>query len=361
MRSKKFIKYSLIKLSNFLPFAKGNSVFVSILNKDNLTGPGRFLFNLENGLANHVKFERRILKRAKAVLIISSAPHTFFDFCKSKKLKTIVRVDGFSLPMLYDNKVYEHRDTREFTHRRILTNQEIQMSIAKGDFIVYQSRFAKSIADQYLFTRNENFQIIHNGVDTELFKPNEKSGTSPVNIGLHGSLRDIDIVKTGLEAYRLFNLEAPESRLFVIGSMTESVHEFFDVWIKKNPDLSEMVTKTGTVDHNALSSVLGQLDIAIHMTYGDACPNAVLENLASGNPVVCVEWGGASELVQDAGIAIDHPRYGYGIELSMKVSTALVKISKDMKKYASKARKLAVEEYSLKTMVDKYRDIFDKQ
>ena len=47
------IKYFMIKLSYFVFSISKNNIFVSMLNKNNITGPGRFLFNLEEGLKDY--------------------------------------------------------------------------------------------------------------------------------------------------------------------------------------------------------------------------------------------------------------------------------------------------------------------
>ncbi|CAM4054906.1 glycosyltransferase family 4 protein [Gillisia hiemivivida] len=361
MDYKQYLKYLLIQSTYFVPFLSKKTIFVSILNKNNITGPGRFLYNLEKGLLKYKLFlERRLLSKCGSVLIISSAPPSFLNFCKKRKIRTVLRVDGFSLPFLYDNKDHVNREKRIFTPQRIKTNQEMQIGLLKSDFVIYQSYFSKTIADEYLFTRVNEYSIINNGVDTNFFKPVPKKNPGELILGIYGTLRDIDIVRTGLEAFLLYQSKNPETKIHLIGTMTREVECFVDNWVNKNQGIFGKVIITGTVHLERLPSILGELDISLHLTFGDACPNAVLENLSCSNPVICVEWGGASELICDAGISIDQPKYAYDYELVEKVAEGIKIIRENLEHYSNKARDLAVNKYSLEIMVEKYKNVLEK-
>ena len=159
------IKYFIIKLSYFIFSISKKSIFVSMLNRNNITGPGRFLFNLEQGFKQYnLKIERRFLSKCNSALIISSAPAHFYDFCNKKGIKTILRIDGFSLPNLYNNRE-RYQNCRILTYDRIKTNQDMQIGLLKSNYVIFQSHFSKLMSSKYLYNRINNYSIIYNGVN----------------------------------------------------------------------------------------------------------------------------------------------------------------------------------------------------
>lgn len=306
-------------------------------------------------------FERRFLSKCKAFLIISSAPYDFIEFCRRRDICTIVRVDGFSVPLLYDNKEHPNRSFRELSLSRLKSNQEIQLCLAKCDFVIFQSYYSKYLTDNYLYARHDNYTVIYNGVNTEHFKPVKKESTDTnFHIGIYGTLRDTDIVFSGLESFRKLHQTNSNARLSVIGTIRQPVNELIRDWLGHYPEMESCLTITGTLSYEELPPVLGKLDVGLHLTSGDYCPNAVLEHLASGTPVICVEWGGTSELVGDAGVVLEHPKYDYSESLSIKASEALRVIYDDYQHYSQKARRRAIDHFDIKVMAEKYNMVLNR-
>ena len=353
---KQKIKYLWIRLSYFIfPFNCG-SVFVSILNYNNITGPGRFLFNLERGLLiKKIKIERKLLGKCNKALIISSAPNKFYKFCKNKNIKTFLRIDGFSVPDYYNNK-----SLRKFDYDRIITNQNMQLGLLKSDFIIYQSNFSKEMSDKYLYNRNNNYSIIYNGVNTIDFKPDIFSHSDKLKLGVLGSLRDTDIMLLSLESFKKIKLVNKSVELWFIGSTTDKVLDFINVWKKNNIAISNDIKIFGKIEYDELPNILNKIDISLHLTSGDWCPNSVLENLSCGNPIICFNYGGTKELVGDAGVIIKAEPYDYNINNILKIVDAINLINKNLKKYSKLARERAITKFSLDIMIKEYKNVFNK-
>jgi glycosyltransferase involved in cell wall biosynthesis len=97
--------------------------------------------------------------------------------------------------------------------------------------------------------------------------------------------------------------------------------------------------------------------------HNDPCPNAVLEALATGLPVLYSSSGGVPELVgDDAGVGLpveqtfDYPAVPAADDIA-KGMEAILRGSEPMSK---EARKRAVERFSLSHWYSRHEAVFDK-
>jgi glycosyltransferase involved in cell wall biosynthesis len=60
----------------------------------------------------------------------------------------------------------------------------------------------------------------------------------------------------------------------------------------------------GTVDQERMKSVFADSGVMLNLAYFDWCPNAVVEALVSGLPVICTAGHGVSEIVGNSGIIL---------------------------------------------------------
>jgi glycosyltransferase involved in cell wall biosynthesis len=107
-----------------------------------------------------------------------------------------------------------------------------------------------------------------------------------------------------------------------------------------------------------------KLDRGSHVLFAadlhPACPNAVLEAMACGLPVVSFNTGALPELVQgDSGCIVDYG--GDPWELDPPNTEALTKgtmdILQDQARFRSAARDRAEKHFGLERMVDEYLDL----
>ena len=356
---RQFLKYLYVFLSDYWPGKSGRRVFVSMMNRQNLTGPGRFIWNIERGLTPHgVSVERRILGRCPIALVISSAPRAFYRFCRNRGINTVLRVDGFSYPDLYDNKEHPNRDKRDMSPVRMTTNQEIQFGLKASSFVVFQSEFSRTMANRFLYQRSENFEIVYNGVDTEHFVPLQHRANEEPILLVHGTLRDNDIISCALETFRRVTMEQP-ARIRFVGEMRDGVRSVVQAFQGRHEHLADRISYTDKITVDDLPEVIGSADVMLHVTSGDACPNAVLEGMACGLPVVCQSWGGTAELVGPAGIAIDEPPYAYGDEVAQKLASGVLTILPKAAELGAEARQRAVDKFSIAVMTANYARVFD--
>ena len=92
------------------------------------------------------------------------------------------------------------------------------------------------------------------------------------------------------------------------------------------------------VKFDDLPELLCKHDIFLHVKVGDWCPNAVLEAMSCGLPVVCPAWGGTKEIIGVAGISVQGPKWGVDNQLIKGMSDAVLTISNDLVNYKKNAR-----------------------
>jgi glycosyltransferase involved in cell wall biosynthesis len=161
-------------------------------------------------------------------------------------------------------------------------------------------RKAKAFVDREI-------HIIPNGIDTALFKPMERNealgkilnveGSKSKVIGFVGELRE----KKGLAA--LLSGCAQLARkmsasLLIVGEIREGEDKkFLEEFQSTNPQLP--ITITGHIPHKDLPAYYSLMDVFVHPSLRDGMPNALLEAMACGKPVIATPVGGMTDIIED--------------------------------------------------------------
>jgi L-malate glycosyltransferase len=140
--------------------------------------------------------------------------------------------------------------------------------------------------------------VIENGVDLERFEhirpPDpDRVVNSPCRIGMVANLRRVKGVDVFARAAALVAKSHPEVSFHVAGEGPE------------RPKLEQLIGELGLADqfslHGKVADIpefLARLDIAVLSSRAEGMPNAVLEYMAAGRPVVAAAVGGATELIE---------------------------------------------------------------
>lgn len=203
---------------------------------------------------------------------------------KSRKyLRVVQRVNGSS-------KDYGRMDDADYRQARVSM---------LADLVVFQSEYSKyATTEKYKVITTEG-PVVYNPVDTELFSPAEERRP-------HERVRIANISystnqKKGVWRIGQMAARYPEYDFVVCGNYTNL------------PDLPN-VHKHGYVARAVLANVLRSCHLLVNLSENEACPNVVLEGLASGLPVIYLDSGGTGELVGDSGLALDEERFGLQVE-----------------------------------------------
>jgi len=354
---KSFIKQFIIYILSFIPFKNTNSIFTSLFSKQHSGGPGRFLYNLNAGLSKqNIDLNRFFLSGCKSALILSNSPGDFFlKLCHKKNILTVLRVDGFYPPNIFNDKKNTADDARQLTKYRQNINLRMKQDIELCKYVIYQSQFSKNMADKYLYQRSNNYSIIYNGVNTKHFKPVNQSHEN-IQLLMLGTWRDVDLMISSLNVFQLTN-NKQNVTLKIIGPMTKKVSAVFTRWLELNHILRKKINRKDNVAYADLPSEIAECDISLHLKSGDWCPNAVLETLSCGIPVICQNHGGTKELVETAGIIVDSEPFIYDKEFEQRCAKETLQVLADLNNYKLRARELIIKKFSLEQMIQQYKQI----
>jgi glycosyltransferase involved in cell wall biosynthesis len=143
----------------------------------------------------------------------------------------------------------------------------------------------------------ESVTVIENGVDLErfahipTFEPNQHNGR-PRRIGMVANLRPVKGIDVFLRAAARVAPECPDVTFHVAGDGPQ------------RPELEKMIAELGLAGRchlhglvDDIPSFLADLDIALLSSRAEGTPNAVLEYMAAGRPIVATSVGGVASIV----------------------------------------------------------------
>ena len=138
------------------------------------------------------------------------------------------------------------------------------------------------------FLKEKRMQVIHNGVDLNIFKP---VGNKNSNDKFHVlAVSNVWIKEKGLfDIYQLRKDLSSEYNITIVG--------LSDAQIKELPDGIVGIQRTQNVQE--LVGLYSSADVLINPTYADTFPTVNLEALACGTPVITYNTGGSPEAVDE--------------------------------------------------------------
>jgi glycosyltransferase involved in cell wall biosynthesis len=223
--------------------------------------------------------------------------------------------------------------------------------------IIYQSEFSKDWWERVYGRMAKADAVVYNGVDLATFTP-DGLGQPPREhfrlLLVEGHLGGGN--EAGLEnavqlADRLLHEHALPVELMVVGDVPDRLHTAE----QRLP--AGCLTWTGVVPRERIP----ELDRSAHLLFSAdinaACPNAVIEALACGLPVVSFDTGALGELLRDgAGEAVPYGGDVWKLDPpdTGALAAAAANILTHLPDYRQAARRRAVQAFGLEQMVDQY-------
>ncbi len=159
-----------------------------------------------------------------------------------------------------------------------------------ADLVIANSRTVAAFWARREGTPPEKVRVIYNGVPMPAGRPQPES-PGPV-IGNVANLRPVKGQVFLLEAFRQVVAQAPQSRLLICGegaALAELEQQ------RDRLGLRERVRFLGS--RQDVEAVYRSLDLYVHSSLSEGMPNAVLEAMSHGLPVVATSAGGTPEAV----------------------------------------------------------------
>lgn len=244
-------------------------------------------------------------------------------------------------------------------------NRRMARSYQIADWVFYQSEFCKRAADKFLGVRLGQGEILYNAVDTRRFSPRTDRGSgAPFVFLATGKLDDhlyyrIDCILGGLAMARRRGLNA---QLIVAGKLSPSVRERADRQAGALA-ICQAVVFPGSYSQAEAPAIYRAADAYLSTTHQDACPNAVLEALASGLPVIYAGTGGVPELVgTEAGVGLGCIENFEAVEVpsAEAVAEAMARVANSGEAMSLAARERAVRLFDMEAWIERHRVVFTK-
>ena len=227
--------------------------------------------------------------------------------------------------------------------------------------IVTPSRWLAECAKESSLFKNRRIEVIHNGLDLNLFKPIAKTTARKIwdlpvdkKLVLFGAMsatsdhrKGFDLLYEGLK--QLSAQWSDKADLIVFGSSE----------LENPPNFGLPVHYLGRLhDDVSLSLLYAAVDVMVTPSRQDNLPNTVVESLACGTPVVAFDIGGMPDM-------IDHKLNGYlakpfeTSDLAAGINWVLSDNSR-YKELCIKAREKAVTCFDIEKIAGQYESLYQE-
>lgn len=169
-----------------------------------------------------------------------------------------------------------------------------------ADLTIFQSAYARQTTRDRFHVIGHDGPVIHNPVDLDRFSPHgeRQAFTEPRRVV---SVSWSTNPKKGAASIYETAARRPDIGFYLCGRYED---------VPALPNLHAL----GVLDREALARVLRSCDAMLTYSESEACPNHVLEALASGLPVLYRDSGAMAEVIGDCGLAVDPATFGAALD-----------------------------------------------
>ena len=234
-----------------------------------------------------------------------------------------------------------------------------------ASYVFYQSEFCRMCAQRFLGPRSSAFEILYNGVDIEAFTPRERREAGrPFTFLVTGRIGAATAhrLRSSVEGLAAARKGGLDCALTVAGGVDDDVRSEILSEIEKL-GVADYVFFTGTYPHARAPDVYRSADAYLMTKHNDPCPNAVLEALAAGLPVLYSSSGGVPELVGDdagVGVPVEQTFEYSAVPKADDIAAGMEKIMGRRDDMSANARRRAVERFSLSHWYARHEGVFNK-
>ena len=297
----------------------------------------------------------RILKIKRYVNENNIKVMNSFDL-KGLLISLIIRIISTKKPLVVYHNINALSDISKTQKKFFLP------TIKYSDALICNSFFSKNQFEEYY--PYERMHVIHNGVDTTRFRKQFEN--------YRDLKRSLGIRRDDIVLGTIANFRKQKNYPFLISAfdiLTQRISNMKLICVGGGPYLEEirsMVTERGLEDSIVLTGYsektreyMSIMNIFVIVSLYEGLPNAVLEAMSMGLPVIASAVGGCSELISHMSNGILFP-----VNDVEKFSQAVETLALDKTlayKLGGNARLTVQSKFSLDRMVHNYVTFFEKQ
>jgi glycosyltransferase involved in cell wall biosynthesis len=316
--------------------------------EDELKASGVRVVSLDKtGRWDLLRFYVRLVRQLKIV-----RPHVIHSFLVEPNLLTVFLKPLFPRARVVwgvrASRVYfEHSD------RFARLGFRLQCFLSRfADLIIFNSERGRAFHLAEGFPADGSM-VIHNGIDTEAFKPDVEAGRRlraelgiEADATLLGHVGRLDPMKdhpTLLRAAAIVCRERSDVRLLCVGS-SGAADDYA-------PELRRLATELGISDkiiwagaRSDMPAIYSSLDLLVSSSFSEAFPNVIGEAMACGVPCVVTDAGDSALIVGETGFVVE-PR-----NPSALAGAIISCMDKDRQALGRRARARILENFSVERM-----------
>lgn len=188
-------------------------------------------------------------------------------------------------------------------------------------------------------------------VDLDKFRPEKPLSERDNIVGYIGRLSPEKGIWNFVEAMPKLVKASPDVRFLIVGG--GELQDEIEQYVKQS-NLNDKVRLVGRVSHNEVPGYLNQLKLLVLPSYSEGLPNAVLEAMACGTPVLATPVGSMPDIITggETGFIMENNSPEC---IARNVTRALN--HPKLEKFAQNARALVEKEFTYQAAVEKYREI----
>lgn len=223
--------------------------------------------------------------------------------------------------------------------------------------IIYQSQFSHWWWVDRFGALNKPFSVVYNAVDLASYRPSTDLQPPADQIRIliiEGHMGDFysSGLKTGIElANQLHNLTNTQVELVVAGDVPDHLQK--QTFVEEGTRVSYL----GIVASSAIPALTQEVHMLFSADLNAACPNAVIEALACGLPVIAFETGALKEMVPEtAGAVVPYGSNYWKLEKPdiNALAAAASRIFNENARFRIGARQAALAKFDLDQMLNSY-------
>ncbi len=236
-----------------------------------------------------------------------------------------------------------------------------RLTLKRANFVVFQNRDDYNYFLKIGLVDKERATVIRgSGIDTDLWKPEKRSkNNGVVRVITVGRLLKHKGIHEFLEvAFELKKIYGNKVEFIVVGSPDEGNPYSIDTKYLDSFKEKGVIKHIEWLNPEELRKLMSNSDIFVLLSYREGLPRTGIEALSLGLPLVVSDTVGCREVVEDGqnGYLVDVRNTGL---IANKLST-LIEDRALREKMGACSREIAVKEYDVKRVIEKYIEIYNR-